>query len=118
MGFVVVLACSRHMFVRPVLRMGLTFPTLFAALEVATGKVVDAGLPRHRHQEFLRFLRQVAKAYPRRELHIVCDNYATHNHPTVKAWLARNPRITLHFTHTRPRRPGRSRRGRPAASGR
>ena len=67
---------------------------------MATGKVVDACLPRHRHQEFLRFLKQVAKAYPRRRLHIVCDNYATHKHPTVKAWLARNPRITLHFTPT------------------
>ena len=74
--------------------------TLFAALEVATGKVVDACLPRHRHQEFLRFLKQVAKAYPKVELHLVCDNYATHKHPTVKAWLARNPRITLHFTPT------------------
>ena len=67
------------------IRNGTT--TLFAALEVATGKVVDTCLPRHRHQEFLRFLKQVAKAYPRRELHIVCDNYATHKHPTVKAWL-------------------------------
>jgi transposase len=74
--------------------------TLFAALEVATGKVTDACYPRHRHQEFLRFLKQVAKAYPRRELHIVCDNYGTHKHPTVQAWLARNPRITLHFTPT------------------
>ncbi len=74
--------------------------TLFAALEVATGKVIDTCLPRHRHQEFLRFLKQVAKAYPKVELHIVCDNYATHKHPTVKAWLARNPRVTLHFTPT------------------
>ena len=74
--------------------------TVFAALEVATGKVLDACYPRHRHQEFLRFLRQVAKAYPRVPLHIVCDNYATHKHPTVKTWLARNPRITLHFTPT------------------
>jgi len=74
--------------------------TLFAALEVATGKVVDACMPRHRHQEFLRFLKQVAKAYPRRRLHIVCDNYGSHKHPTVNAWLARNPRITLHFTPT------------------
>jgi transposase len=80
------------------IRNGTT--TLFAALEVATGKIVDTCLPRHRHQEFLRFLKQVAKAYPRRELHIVCDNYATHKHPTVKAWLARHPRITLHFTPT------------------
>ena len=74
--------------------------TLFAALEVATGKVVDACYPRHRNEEFLRFLKQVAKAYPRRQLHIVCDNYATHKHPTVKAWLERNPRVTMHFTPT------------------
>ena len=74
--------------------------TLVAALEVATGRVEQACLPRHRHQEFLRFLRQVAKAYPRRRLHLVCDNYATHKHPAVTAWLARNPRITLHFTPT------------------
>jgi transposase len=74
--------------------------TLFAALEVATGKVTDACYPRHRHDEFLRFLKQVAKAYPRVQLHIVCDNYATHKHPTVQAWLARNPRITMHFTPT------------------
>jgi hypothetical protein len=53
--------------------------TLFAALEVATGRVEQACLPRHRHQEFLTFLRQVAKAYPRRPLHLVCDNYATRN---------------------------------------
>jgi transposase len=74
--------------------------TLFAALEVATGRVEQTCLPRHRHQEFLRFLKQVAKANPRVELHLVCDNYATHKHPVVKAWLARNPRITLHFTPT------------------
>jgi transposase len=74
--------------------------TLFAALEVATGKVTDACYQRHRHEEFLKFLRQVAKAYPRRRLHIVVDNYATHKHPDVAAWLAKNPRITLHFTPT------------------
>jgi transposase len=74
--------------------------TLFAALEIATGKVTDACYPRHRHDEFLRFLKQVAKAYPRVQLHIVCDNYATHKHPTVQAWLARHPRITMHFTPT------------------
>jgi hypothetical protein len=49
--------------------------TLFAALEIATGRVQQACLPRHRHQEFLRFLKQVAKAYPRRKLHLVVDNY-------------------------------------------
>jgi len=80
------------------IRHGTT--TLFAALEVATGKVTDACMPRHRHQEFLRFLKQVAKAYPRVKLHIVADNYATHKHPKVTAWLARNPRITMHFTPT------------------
>jgi transposase len=74
--------------------------TLFAALEVATGKVTDACYPRHRHEEFLRFLKHVAKSYPRRKLHIVVDNYATHKHPDVAAWLGRNPRITLHFTPT------------------
>jgi transposase len=74
--------------------------TLFAALEVATRKVTDACYPRHRHQEFLKFLRQVAKAYPHVDLHIVADNYATHKHPDVRSWLARNPRISLHFTPT------------------
>jgi transposase len=74
--------------------------TLYAALEVATGKVTDACYPRHRHQEFLRFLRQVAKAYPPVGLHVVCDNYATHKTPEIARWLARNPRVTLHFTPT------------------
>ena len=74
--------------------------TLFAALEVATGTVTDACYPRHRHEEFLRFLKHVAKTYPRQRLHIVVDNYATHKHPTVQAWLAKNTRITLHFTPT------------------
>jgi len=80
------------------IRHGTT--TLFAALEIATGKVTALTQPRHRHQEFLRFLKQVAKAYPRKKLHIVCDNYGTHKHPTVRAWLERNPRIQLHFTPT------------------
>jgi transposase len=74
--------------------------TLFAALEVATGKVTDACYPRHRHEEFLRFLKHVAKTYPRIRLHLVVDNYATHKHPDVQAWLSKNPRITLHFTPT------------------
>lgn len=74
--------------------------TLFAALEVATGKVTDACYPRHRHEEFLRFLERIAKAYPRRHLHIVLDNYGTHKHPEVKRWLERHPRIHLHFTPT------------------
>src|SRR3712207_5869594 len=74
--------------------------TLFAALEVATGKVTDACADRHRHQEFLGFLQQVAAAYPRRQLHVVVDNNATHNHPAVRAWLARHRRVQLHFTPT------------------
>jgi transposase len=74
--------------------------TLFAALEVATGKVTDACYPRHRSDEFLRFLKQVAKAYPRVPLHIVADNYAAHKHPRVTAWLAKHPRISMHFTPT------------------
>jgi transposase len=74
--------------------------TLFAALEVATGKVVDRCYDRHRHEEFLAFLKVVAKAHPRVKLHVVCDNYATHKHPAIQAWLAKNPRVTLHFTPT------------------
>ena len=74
--------------------------TLFAALEVATGRVIDQCAPRHRHTEFLAFLTQVAHAYPRRQLHVLCDNYATHKHPVVRAWLAKHPRIQLHFTPT------------------
>ena len=60
--------------------------------------MVDACYGRHRHQVFPRVLRQVARAYPRRELHVVCDNYAGHQHPAVRAWLAKHPRITLHLT--------------------
>jgi transposase len=74
--------------------------TLFAALEIATGQVTGACKPRHRHQEFLAFLKQVARAYPQRELHLVMDNYAAHKHPAVKAWLAANPRVHVHFTPT------------------
>ena len=76
--------------------------SLFAALDIATGQVTDACYPKHRHQEFLKFLKKVAAAYPDTELHIVLDNYATHKHPKVKEWLAKpeNLRITLHFTPT------------------
>ncbi|HEX7993775.1 MAG TPA: IS630 family transposase, partial [Streptosporangiaceae bacterium] len=79
-------------------RHGVT--TLFAALNTATGQVTDACYPKHRHQEFLRFLKKVAAAYPGRDLHVVCDNYATHKHAEVRAWLAKNPRVMLHFTPT------------------
>ena len=74
--------------------------TLFAALEIATGRVTGACKPRHRHQEFLAFLRQVARAYPEGELHLVMDNYATHKTAEVRAWLAKNPRIHVHHTPT------------------
>jgi transposase len=77
--------------------------TLFAALETATGKITaDACYPRHRHQEFLKFLQKVAAAHPGVDLHVVLDNYGTHKHPEIRRWLARpeNQRITLHFTPT------------------
>ncbi len=74
--------------------------TLFAALEVATGKVTAACKPRHRHQEFVAFLKQVARAYPDQELHLVMDNYAAHKRVEVRDWLQNNPRIHVHFTPT------------------
>ena len=75
--------------------------TLFAALDVATGKVIGECLNRHRHQEFLRFLRTVDRHTPKTlDLHLVVDNYATHKHPEVKAWLKRHARFHLHFTPT------------------
>jgi len=74
--------------------------TLFAALEVATGRVTDECYDRHGKAEFLDFLTKVARAYPRRDLHVVVDNYHTHKHDDINAWLAKNPRITLHFTPT------------------
>ncbi len=82
------------------IRHGTT--TLFAALEIATGKVTGLTQPRHRprHQEFLRFLKHVARAYPHDELHLVMDNYATHERKEVRDWLAANPRIQVHFTPT------------------
>ena len=74
--------------------------TLFAALEVATGHVTGAVKPKHRRQEFLAFLRQLDRAYPERELHLVMDNYATHKTPEVKIWLQKHPRFHVHFTPT------------------
>ena len=75
---------------------------LSAALNTATGQVTDACYPRHRHQEFLKFLTKTAAAYPGTGLHVICGNYATRTHADVRAWLARpeNQRITLHFTPT------------------
>jgi transposase len=75
--------------------------TLFAALDVLDGKVIGDCFPRHRHQEFIRFLQQVeAQTTPGLELHLIVDNYATHKHPRVKSWLKRHPRFHLHFTPT------------------
>ena len=74
--------------------------TLFAALEIATGKITGRCQPRHRHQEFLRFLKQVARAYPGVELHLVMDNYAAHKRIEIRDWLAANPRVHVHFTPT------------------
>ncbi len=74
--------------------------SLFAALDVATGEVTGECFQAHRHQEFLEFLKLLASTYPRQELHLVLDNYATHKHPAVRAWLAKHPRFILHFTPT------------------
>jgi|SRR3954471_105112 transposase len=75
--------------------------TLFAALNVADGKVIAQCQPRHRHQEWLKFLQQLDAQTPaERDLHLILDNYATHKHPKVKAWLAKHPRFHLHFTPT------------------
>jgi len=80
-------------------RHGVT--TLFAALDVATGKVIGQCMKRHRHQEWLKFLRAIDRATPKQlDLHLIADNYATHKHPTVKAWLAKHPRFHMHFTPT------------------
>ena len=75
--------------------------TLFAALNVLDGSVIGQCLDRHRHEEFLRFLRTVDKEVPKGlAVHMILDNYATHKHPDVKAWLAKHPRYHLHFTPT------------------
>ena len=75
--------------------------TLFAALDVLTGSVIGQCLPRHRHVEFLKFLRTIDREVPRGlNVHLILDNYAAHNHPNVKAWLAKHPRFELHFTPT------------------
>jgi transposase len=75
--------------------------TLFAALEVASGRVIGQCLPRHRHTEFLKFLRTVNREVPKGlAVHVILDNYATHKHPDVTAWLAKHPRFHFHFTPT------------------
>ena len=75
--------------------------TLFAALDVATGEVVHECLPRHRHQEFLRFLRKIERSVASElDIHVILDNYATHKHPAVRAWLDKHPRVHFHFIPT------------------
>ena len=75
--------------------------TLFAALDVATGRVIGQCMQRHRHQEWLRFLRTIDRKTPKNlDLHLIIDNYATHKHPAVKDWLAKHPRFHMHFTPT------------------
>jgi putative transposase len=99
---------------QPILPMGLGYvegithdykrhgtTTLFAALDIQSGEVLTQCKKRHRHQEFLGFLRHVdATVPPGLDIHLVLDNYGTHKHPKVKAWLARRPRYQLHFTPT------------------
>lgn len=75
--------------------------TLFAAIELAEGKVISDCLPRHRHQEWLKFLKQInTETPPELDLHLIVDNYATHKHPKVLSWLKRHPRFHIHFTPT------------------
>ena len=99
---------------QPVLPMGLGYvegvthdyyrhgtTTLFAALDIVNGAIISQCKPRHRHQEFLSFLKHLDANVPADlELHLIADNYATHKHPRVKAWLARHPRYRIHFTPT------------------
>lgn len=81
------------------IRHGTT--TLFAALSMLDGTVIGECLPRHRHQEFIKFLDKLDAQTPRRkELHLIVDNYATHKHPKVKSWQRRHPRFHFHFTPT------------------
>jgi len=99
---------------QPVLPMGLGYvegithdyvrngtTTLFAALDIATGTVFTECKPRHRHQEFLSFLRRLDDAVPPDlDVHLIADNYATHKHPKVRTWLAQRPRWQIHYTPT------------------
>jgi putative transposase len=81
------------------IRHGTT--TLFAALDVATGEVISQCKPRHRHQEFLGFLRQIEKSVPEDlDVHLIVDNYCTHKHAKVRSWLAQRPRFHVHYTPT------------------
>ena len=74
--------------------------TLFSALNVLDGKVIGQCMPRHRHQEFLKFLKLIDARMPGQDLHLIIDNYGTHKHPRVKRWLAKHPRFHFHFIPT------------------
>lgn len=75
--------------------------TLFAAIEVVEGKIIAECMPRHRHQEWLRFLKKIDAETPADlDLHLIVDNYATHKHPKVQRWLKRHKRFHMHFTPT------------------
>ena len=75
--------------------------TLFAALELAEGRLIGTCMPRHRHQEWIKFLRLIDRETPSElAIHLIADNYATHKHPKVQAWLKRHPRFRVHFIPT------------------
>lgn len=75
--------------------------SLFAALNILDGTIISTCQPRHRHQEWLKFLKLIKASVPAdKDVHLICDNYATHKHPKVKAWAKRNPRFHFHFTPT------------------
>jgi transposase len=75
--------------------------TLFAALSMLDGRVISRYDGRHRHQEWLKFLKQIdSETPPELDLHLIVDNYATHKHPRVQSWLKKHPRIHMHFTPT------------------
>ena len=75
--------------------------TLFAALNTLDGTVISMCQPRHRHEEWLTFLRLIQRKTPKHlQLHLIVDNYGTHTHPAVQAWLAKHPRFVMHFTPT------------------
>jgi DDE superfamily endonuclease len=96
-------ACMTHYYTRH----GTT--SLFAALEVASGKVHGRCFKRHTHVEFIAFLESLAKRYPRLELHLICDNYRTHTHPAVTDWLAAHPLPSaLHSDQCLMAQPGRT----------
>jgi len=75
--------------------------TLFAAIELTEGRLIGTCMPKHRHQEWIKFLRLIdAETPPELDLHLIVDNYATHKHPKVKSWLKRHPRFHMHFIPT------------------